>query len=245
MIGKVLLIVHQGRSDPGRVGRLLMDRGFCLDVRCPSIGHVLPSSLDEYAACAMFGGPMSANDCHLPGIRRELDYFPTILDSDKPFLGICLGAQMLARVVGGKVCEHPEGLVEIGYTKVRPTEHGRRYFDGPMTVYQWHREGFELPSCATVLAEGEVFSQQAFRYGKCAYGVQFHPEVTLDMKQRWTTHGAHRLSSPGAQPAHVHIGEHEIHDPPLERWTERFLDRWLRAAEESAAHTDSPLAGVA
>ena len=233
MRGKILCIVHQKGSDPGRVGCLLMERGYILDVRCPCMGHKLPASMDEYEACFVFGGPMSANDCHMGGIRTELDWIPTVLESGKPYVGICLGVQMLARVLGGSVSEHPEGMVEIGYVEIEPTEAGRAYFDGPMHVYQWHREGFALPDSCTVLARGAIFQQQAFRYGQNAYGVQFHPEVTLDMKKRWTTSAAHRLVLPGAQPAVAHIDNHPHFDPPLERWTERFLDRLLPQSVES------------
>ena len=234
MRGKVLCIVHQKGSDPGRLGCLLMERGYALDIRCPSIGHKLPGSLDEYAACVMFGGPMSANDDHLPGIRAELDWMPVALDSGKPFFGICLGAQMLARVVGGSVGEHPEGLVEIGYIEVTPTEAGRAYFDGPMTVYQWHREGFDLPRCCTLLATAQTFQQQAFRYGDLAYGIQFHPEVTLDMKRRWTTFAAHRLVLPGAQPAEAHIQGHDLHDPTVDRWIRRFIEKLMNKVMRQA-----------
>src|SRR3546814_19197373 len=119
--------------------------------------------MDGYDACFVFGGPMSANDCHMGGIRTELDWIPTVLESGKPYVGICLGAQMLARVLGGSVGEHPEGMVEIGYVEIEPTDAGRDYFDGPMMVYQWHREGFALPDSCPVLARSAVFEQQASR----------------------------------------------------------------------------------
>ncbi len=235
MRGKILCIVHQKGSDPGRVGCLLMEMGYVIDVRCPCMGHRLPESMDGYDGVFVFGGPMSANDCHMGGIRTELDWIPKVLDSGKPYVGICLGAQMLARVLGGSVAEHPEGMVEIGYVDIEPTDAGRTYFDGPMTVYQWHREGFLLPESCTVLARSTVFQQQAFRYGANAYGVQFHPEVTLDMKKRWTSGAAHRLVLPGAQPAEAHIDNHPKYDPPLETWTRRFLERLLGAPGKAPA----------
>lgn len=247
-MSKALLIVHQRMSDPGRVGELLMARGLRLDVRCPQMGHSLPCCLDDYALVAVFGGPMSANDDHLPGIRAELDWIPTALDAQLPYLGICLGGQMLARVLGAKVAPHPDGHVEMGYHPIRPTDAGRSYFDGPLTVYQFHREGFDVPCGGTLLAEGDSFANQCFRYGDRAYGVQFHPEVTLDMKQRWSAYATTRLGTPGVQPAEMHIEGHGLHDPSLDAWIRRFLDKFLaipRPGCAPAAPAAAPQASAA
>lgn len=112
---RILIVVHQEHSTPGRVGELLEAQGCTLDRRCPNLGCGLPRDLSPYRACVVFGGPQSANDDHLPGIRAELDWLErTVLPSDRPVLGICLGAQMIARVLGAKVGPHPDGLVEIG-----------------------------------------------------------------------------------------------------------------------------------
>ncbi|HUF46070.1 MAG TPA: hypothetical protein VMN43_12050, partial [Aestuariivirgaceae bacterium] len=97
MRGKVLIIVHQPTSTPGRIGLKLDQRGFELDIRRPCLGEPLPESLDEHRAVVIFGGPMSANDCQeLDFIRTEIDWLALPLKSDVPFLGVCLGAQLLA-----------------------------------------------------------------------------------------------------------------------------------------------------
>lgn len=230
MRDKALVVVHQRHSYPGRLGRLLMERGWCLDVRCPNMGHRLPATLDGYGMSLMFGGPMSANDCHMPGIRAELDWLPAAVESGKPFVGVCLGAQMLARLLGARVARHPEGLVEIGYSEIRPTEAGSDFLGGPMQVYQWHREGFEVPAGAVLLAEGDRFPNQAFRWGEAAYGLQFHPEVTREMMERWTLHAAHRLTEPGAMPREAQLARHADYDPALDAWTRRFVDRLIEQA---------------
>ena len=144
-----------------------------------------------------------------------------------PYLGLCLGAQLLTRAAGGRVAPHPEGLVEIGYVKVEPTEAGRDWIRSPMKVYQWHREGMDIPSCCELLATNDRYPVQAFRYGANAFGFQFHPEVTLEMKEIWTLKAAERLKMPGAQPRGVHLAMHPLYDPPLDRWINGFLDRWL------------------
>ena len=153
---RILVIVHQETSTPGRVGRLLTERGFHLDIRRPRFGDPLPDSMDEHVGAIIFGGPMSVNEKEAY-IRREIDWIGVPLRDRRPFLGICLGAQMLVRHLGGRVYCHPDDLVEIGYYPIRPTESGAGYGPWPKYVYQWHREGFDLPSGATLLAEGDIF----------------------------------------------------------------------------------------
>lgn len=228
MSGKILLIVQRDTSDPGRVGEVLCGMGYRLEVKVPAKGEALPRSLDEYAGAAIFGGPMSANDDEtLPSIRAQLDWLPIVLESGKPFLGICLGGQLLARSLGATVAPHPDGLHEIGYHPVRPTALGRDFCCDPLVVYQWHKEGFELPCGAELLATGEMYVNQAFRYGDSAYGVQFHPEVTPRIVDRWTGRGAERLSRPEAQPREVQLDGIERHGPGIVTWLEEFLPRWL------------------
>ena len=228
MARTALLIVHQKTSDCGRIGRLLREGGFVLDVRCPNIGDPLPETLDAHDAVVIFGGPMSANDGHVtPGIRAELEFVPTVLDAGTTLIGICLGAQIVARALGAAITRHPDGITEIGYTAISPTPEGRRLFDPPTMVYQWHREGFELPRGATLLAENEVFVNQAFRYGEATWGVQFHPEVTRAIVERWTDKAAHDLVLPGAQARDDQLASFDRYDAQAEHWARRFLDNVL------------------
>jgi GMP synthase (glutamine-hydrolysing) len=189
----VLIVLHQEHSTPGRIGHALKSRGYRLDVRRPRFDDPLPETLADHAGAVVFGGPQSANDTE-SFIRREIDWIGVPLSEKKPFLGICLGAQMLARHLGTRVDLHPEGQVECGYYPIRPTETGLAVCGRwPDHVYQWHREGFELPAGSALLAEGDAFPVQAFRHGPCAYGIQFHPEVTHAMMCRWTTRGHERM----------------------------------------------------
>jgi GMP synthase (glutamine-hydrolysing) len=91
-------------------------------------------------------------------------------------------------------------------------------------VYQFHREGFSLPSGATLLATSDHYPNQAFRYGKNAWGIQFHAELTRAMMQRWVVRGAHRFVLPGAQPGRDHLGGRLIWDMHLKQWLVEFLD---------------------
>ncbi|MEE2950633.1 GMP synthase (glutamine-hydrolysing) [Fulvimarina manganoxydans] len=221
----MLVVLHQENSTPGRVGQVLEAHGLKLDIRRPVLGHALPETLEGHRGAIVFGGPPSANDTD-DYIRQELGWIDIPLKEDRPFLGICLGAQMLAKHLGADVAPHPEGYAEIGYYPLKATVNGRRFLPHwPDMVYQWHREGFELPRSAELLAEGDWYPNQAFRYGERAYGVQFHAELTLAMLHRWTTRGHERLALPGAQARKHHFHGRAIYDAPVRRWLDAFLTR--------------------
>ncbi len=227
----ILVVLHQEHSTPGRVGRLLTIRGHRLDVRRPCLGEDLPPTLAGHAGAVVFGGPMSANDDH-DFVRREIEWVGVALREEKPFLGLCLGAQMLARHLGARVYPHAEGRAEIGYYPLVPTPEGMAVADAvgapwPGHVYHWHREGFDCPPCSKTLATGDDFPTQAIRVGRIAYGLQFHPEVTHAMMCRWTVRGHERLSLPGAQDRSRQIEGRYMHDGAVRLWLDAFLDHWL------------------
>jgi GMP synthase (glutamine-hydrolysing) len=225
MSNRILAILHQEHSTTGRIGRALVERGMSLDIRRPRCGDELPATLDEHAGVAIFGGPMSAND-HDDYVRREIAWAEVPLREGKPLFGICLGAQIIASALGGKVDFHPEGLVEVGYYPLRPTEAGKKLFEWPDHVYEWHREGFDLPKGAVLLAEGDTFRNQAFQYGPAAFAFQFHFELTHQMMCRWTTRGQARLELPNAKPRAEHFDGRLLHDGKTRRWLDQFLDYW-------------------
>lgn len=226
MTEKILIIVHQEHSTPGRIGQVLERRGFQLDIRRPRFGDPLPTCMSEHFGAVIFGGPMSVNDKEA-FIRREIDWIEVPLKHDRPFLGVCLGAQMMAKHLGSPVYKHKHGFVEIGYYPIRPTPCGTDICDWPGHVYQWHNEGNDLPRGAKLLAEGDHFECQAFQYGNAAFGVQFHAEVTLAMLHKWTVRGAPRLTMKGAQQRADHFAGRAIHDPPVKAWLESFIDHWV------------------
>ena len=223
---RILFIVHQETSTPGRIGYIVEEFGYEPVICRHACGDPLPDNLDDYAASVMFGGPVSANDDHLPYIRNELDWLEVPLRADKPFLGICLGAQLLSRYLGGTVEGHPDGFHEIGFYKVTPSAAGGKLFEAENYFYQWHSEGFTLPHGAEHLAGSELFPNQAFRIGK-TYGMQFHPDVTGEMLYRWSTKAAHRMVLPGAQARDRQHAGHAAHNDQIERWSRRFFAHWL------------------
>ena len=220
----ILIILHQETSSPGRVGRLLQERGFPLDIRRPALGDDLPDTLAKHSGAIIFGGPQSAND-NDDYVKREIDWLSVPLKENRPYLGICLGAQMLVRHLGGQVAAREGEITEIGWYPIRPTEQGRKLMDWPDMVYHFHREGFDLPAGATLLAEGDAYQNQAYRYGDNAWGVQFHAELTQAMMHRWVVKASHRFTMPNAQDGKQHLEGRLLYDAKLKAWLEQFLDK--------------------
>lgn len=222
----MLLIMHRQESEPGAIGQWLRLRGVPWDVRRPRFGDTLPATLEGHSGAILFGGPMSANDPDTY-IKTEIDWLKVPLREEKPFLGVCLGAQMLSKHLGGTVYCRDDGRVEVGYEALTPNRAGFELGPWPSHVYHWHGEGFTLPGGAEILAGSQTFENQAFRVGKNAFGFQFHPEVTLAIIRRWTTLAARRLNQPGAQAPAEHVRGHEKYGAEFRSWTFGFLDRWF------------------
>jgi len=144
--------------------------------------------LSSYDAVFVFGGSMHADEeeAH-PWLRDEKELLRRFLDSATPVLGVCLGGQLLAEAAGAPVYRAPEA--EIGWHSVELTPSAASdpvfaRLPQDFCALQWHYYAFDVPSGATELARSPVCSQ-AFRLGELAWGVQFHPEVTLAMVEGW------------------------------------------------------------
>jgi len=228
MKGIVILIDQPiGRRDD-RASKHLAQRGYEVQWCSPGKGEALPAPGPEHAGVMVYGGAESANDDgEKPYLREELDFIEAWLETGKPFLGFCLGAQLLSRALGGRVGPHPEALYEIGYVPVQATPAADGFLDGVSHVYHWHHEGFTVPAGAELLAAGPVFPNQAFRYGANAYGLQFHPEIPVPVMTRWMNEAGHQLDQPNAHPKARQLADAERYDAALEAWMRRFLDRWI------------------
>ncbi len=227
---RVVCVVHDHWSNTGRIGRVVSKKGF-EEVRCcVKEGDLLPDDFHDIAGAVIFGGPMSANDDgELDFIAAELRWIDRVLESGIPFLGVCLGAQMLARCLGATVKPHDDGWHEIGFTEVVPTEAGRPLLHDVRHFYQWHREGFDLPAGCELLATSarEYFPNQMFSSGSTVYGVQFHPECTIDIITSWMKEASDRLEERGAQQPEEQFANAEKYDHLVEAWLPGFVDAWL------------------
>ena len=146
-----------------------------------------PIDMDAAHGLVFMGGPMSAND-DLPYIRRELTLIERAAAAGKPVLGVCLGAQLVAKALGARVYRNP--VKEIGWYPITWTEAASRDallsgLAGEETVFHWHGETFDLPAGAELLASSHACRNQAFRWGESVYAFQFHLEVTPEMISDW------------------------------------------------------------
>ena len=194
----------------------------------PGRGGSTPPADAGYDAAIVYGGVQSANrDTALDYVRREIDWTADWVETGRPYLGLCLGGQILARALGAEVGPHPQGQHEYGFVQVYPTEAGRDFMPAPMHVYSAHNEGFECPPGTELLLRGEVFPHHAFRYRDNAYAFQFHPECTPALMRHWMVLGEGRPLKPGQHNARRQLEDSARYDAPMGAWFERFLDRWL------------------
>ncbi|HVO98015.1 MAG TPA: type 1 glutamine amidotransferase [Bryobacteraceae bacterium] len=179
----LLILRHEPFEHLGLFAAILDHRG--LACRYHDLGE--PFLNEEYQAVIAMGGPMSAND-DLPGLRDELALIGRFLAGDLPLLGVCLGAQIIAKALGAKVYRNRD--LEIGWEPVWLTEAAKDdpVFGGlasPEIFFHWHGETFDLPAGAEWLAYSNKCKNQAYRYGRNIYGIQFHAEVTPEMIADW------------------------------------------------------------
>ncbi len=197
MQGKILTIQNIECEHLGIFKPLLEHDGFSIDTVIAS-KEKLPDSLHGYNALIVLGGPMSANDPY-DHLREEERLILQVVNSGVPMLGICLGSQLLAKVINGRV--YKGHVKEIGWYTVNLTEHALRTvfrgLDDRLLVFQWHNDTYDLPDIPNIsrLAYSSNYSNQAFIVNNNAIGLQFHVEVDEHMIQDWLEEYSYELDS--------------------------------------------------
>jgi GMP synthase-like glutamine amidotransferase len=188
---RVLVFQHIDVEHPGVLRDFMAGDGIAWDVVALDRGEAIPPSLAPYDALLVMGGPMDVwDEDKLPWLTLEKAAIRHwVVERGGPLLGICLGHQLLADVIGGTVGLMDES--EVGVREVRLTAEGRRdsLFRGVESRFsclEWHSATVkELPATAVVTAVNPAGGIEAFRYGNCAYGLQFHVEIMPDTVAEW------------------------------------------------------------
>ena len=235
---KVLVFQHVPFEPLGTLDPLLKEAGF--RIRYVNFGRepAQRPELDRYAALIILGGPMNSDQIDTyPNLITEVEIIREAVERDMGVLGICLGAQLLAKALGGEVSRNE--IREIGWCDVDMTETGLgdpvlSSFAPRQEVFQWHEDGITLPPGAELLAGSPARPVQAFRYGDHAYGFQFHLEVNRPLIERWLTVPVHQdaLAEEAGTIDPDEIRRHtESSIGPLEELSRQTFSRWIERFE--------------
>lgn len=238
---RILVVQHEDDAGPGLVGERLTAAGCAVTVASPPgvvrDAHAIPETPDTFDGVVVLGGtPGPADDGPAPWLPTVRRLIGSCLDRDVPVLGICLGAQLLALVAGGAVRRLAAGP-EIGVAPLWLCDaaFSDALFSGsepPLQAVQWHElEVAELPPGARLLCRGDVCTNQAFRVGHSAWGLQFHLEVLPDGVVAWARSGAEDLRRAGVRPTDL-VADVQAAESGLRSLWSPVADRWIAVCIE-------------
>jgi len=227
---KNILYIQHGEADkPGVLAETLHRLDVGLDVARPYLGEALPDDLSCYAGLALGGGGQSAYEIEkYPYLTRECELIREAAHDEKPVLGLCLGAQLMASALGAPV--RPNTHREIGFFPVTLDPIARYdplWCDLPMDFLttHWHGDIFDLPPAGMRLGSSALTQNQLFRYGRGLYGLQFHLEMTPEIFEELVAESHDELYQSGAEPAHLCAQARTIL-PALRETAETVFGRW-------------------
>lgn len=234
---RVLVIEHQQNAGLGQLAARLSDNGWAVDTVGPDVGRPVPGDLAGYDALVVLGGAMGPlEDALAPWLPATRALLASAVAQEVPTLGICLGAQLLATVSGGHVRTMPEGpevgLETVTFADAAASDPIFADLSGKtMPVVQWHwLEADRLPEGASVLASSAGCSNQVFRIGAAAWGVQFHPEALGATASDWAEEDQASLDALGLAADDV-VGRVFAAEPQLRAAWLPIVDRFTRVAE--------------
>jgi GMP synthase (glutamine-hydrolysing) len=225
-----IAIRHVAFEDLGTFAAALERRGFALSYRDATVDDLDARDVAAAELLVVLGGPIGAYEEEVyPFLADELRVIERRLAAGKPVLGICLGAQLLARALGARV--HPGDGKEIGWAPLVLSGAGRRSALAPLgdgaKVLHWHGDTFDLPPGAVHLAATERYRNQAFAFERHGLALQFHLEVTQRGLERWYIGHACEIGAvPGLSVAQLRA-DAERCAAPLAPIAARCLDAWL------------------
>jgi GMP synthase-like glutamine amidotransferase len=187
-----VVLQHVPHEGPGALAPAIRDTGADVQVVRIDGGERVPSpeAVGAMAGLVVLGGPMGVHD-DLPWLEAERALLRAMVEEGRPVLGVCLGAQQLAAALGADVVTGPEpecGVGEVHLTAAAVSDPVFGAAPTPLPCVHWHGDTFSLPEGAVRLAGNDAYENQAFRVGACAYGLQFHVEVTGSLAAHWGPH---------------------------------------------------------
>ncbi|MDO5618494.1 glutamine amidotransferase [Kocuria sp.] len=221
-------IRHVAFEDLGSLETVLGKRGYAVRYLDAGVDPLEPHTVMDADLLVVLGGPVGAYDMDsYPFLVQERSVLAARLSANRPTLGICLGAQLMAHALGAEVTAAPHQ--EIGYAPVDLTEEGSESVLAQLQetpVLHWHGDQFEIPLGATRLAETRGFPNQAFQLGPNVLGLQFHLEADYRRIEQWLIGHAVELSGAGVPPEVIRY-EAAHHGPALERAMQATVNAWL------------------
>ena len=228
---KTLILCHKSLKDSGAFQKMLEARGADIELRLAYDEGVKDIDPLAHDLTLFMGGPMGAYQTDLfPYLKDEVSYIEKRLQAEKPYLGICLGGQLMAAAMGAEVYPGKAGK-EIGWHEIAVNEEGQKtslkHLDAGKTgMMQWHGDTFDLPKEATLLASSDLYKNQAISYGSKALGFQFHPEVTNINIELWLALGQNELQQAGLNVPLLRAQTLD-HLETLDTQRTKFFNEWL------------------
>jgi GMP synthase (glutamine-hydrolysing) len=204
---KILSIKNINFETLGTLERLFHLDGYQIE-NVEAQTETIPINAEQYVAIVILGGPMAAYDNKIANLTKEQELIRNAIKNEIPVLGICLGSQLIAQAIGGRVFRGPKK--EIGWFEVTLTPGARENLfkgitDKTLRVFQWHGDTYELPSSAKIMASSNLYPQ-AFEFGS-AVGIQFHLEVNNQMIERWLREYSEEIKREHIKPEDILLPE--------------------------------------
>jgi GMP synthase-like glutamine amidotransferase len=229
---RVLVVENFPATPPGIVGDALAEAGVTVDRRRADLGAPLPMDPSGHDGIVVLGGGQSAlDDADYPYLPVLADLTRAFGEAGKPVLGICLGAQIVARAHGAaNILGRP---IEFGWREVRATDAGRTdpvisVIGAAVPLFHWHNDTFTLPPGAAHLAASDMTTFQAFRIGRAVYGIQFHFEADRRLVAEWTRDLADIIAESDSTWATRHAAEAARHGPAADAAGAALARAWVR-----------------